>query len=77
MMTEHEIHVTAYAGYKANERLMSFVVDDQCLDVRDILSRWVEPDKDFFKVMADDDKIYTLSWNRKSDVWRIEKISKK
>jgi len=24
---------------------------------------WAEPEKDFFKVIADDDKEYTLSWN--------------
>ncbi len=76
MMTEHEIHVTAYAGYKGNERPLSFIVDDQCLEVRDIISRWAEPEKDFFKVIADDDRVYTLSWNRKSDLWLIEKISK-
>ncbi|MFA4909760.1 MAG: hypothetical protein WC649_01740 [Desulfobacteria bacterium] len=44
------------------------------LEVRDIISRWAEPEKDFFKVIADDDKAYTLSWNRQSDLWLIEKI---
>ena len=67
--------VTAYSGYKANERPLFFTIDDQRLEVRDIICRWVEPDKDFFKVIADDDKVYTLSWNRKSDLWLIEKIS--
>jgi len=70
----HYCKVTAYSGYKANERPLSFTIDDNMLEVRDIISRWAEPEKDFFKVIADDDKAYTLSWNRQSDLWLIEKI---
>jgi predicted acetyltransferase len=69
--------VTEYSGYKANEKPLSFTIDDQRLEVRDIICRWVEPEKDFFKVIADDDKVYTLSWNLKPDLWFIEKISEK
>jgi len=70
---EYHCKVTAYSGYKANEMPLSFTVDDNKLEVRDIICRWVEPEKDFFKVIADDDRVYTLSWNRKSDLWLIEK----
>jgi hypothetical protein len=74
-MSGHYIKVTAYSGYKGNERPLSFIIDDQRHEVRDIVSRWAEPDKDFFKIIADDYKVYTLSWNRKSDLWLIEKTS--
>jgi hypothetical protein len=76
-VTGHYCKVNAYSGYKANERPLSFTIDDKRLEVRDLISRWAEPEKDFFKVIADDDKVYTLSWNRKSDMWLIEKISEK
>jgi hypothetical protein len=69
--------VTAYAGYKANERPLSFTIDEQRHEVLDIISRWAEPEKDFFKVIADDGRVYTLSWNRESDMWIIEKIAEK
>ncbi|MDY7038404.1 MAG: hypothetical protein SV375_19880 [Thermodesulfobacteriota bacterium] len=75
-MIGRDIKVIAYSGYKANERPLSFTIDDQRLEVRDIMGRWVEADKDFFKVIANDNKIYTLSWNRETDLWFIEKISK-
>jgi hypothetical protein len=75
VVDRHYCKVTAYAGYKANERPLYFTVDDIRHEVRDIISRWAEPDKDFFKVVADDGRIYTLSWNRKSDIWIIEKIT--
>ena len=73
-MIRHCSKVTAYSGYKPNERPLSFTVDNQRLEVRDIICRWVEPEKDFFKVIADDDKEYTLSWNRESDLWFIETV---
>ncbi|MFH2011749.1 MAG: hypothetical protein ABIJ37_03440 [Pseudomonadota bacterium] len=53
-MTGYYTNVTAYSGYKANERPLSFTIDDQRLEVRDIVCRWAEPEKDFFKVIADD-----------------------
>jgi len=70
------IKVIAYSGYKGNERPLAFIADDKRYEVRNILSRWAEPDKDFFKVIADDGKVYVLSWNRESDEWIIEKFLK-
>jgi hypothetical protein len=75
MMAVYYCKVTAYSGYKANERPLYFTVDDIRLEVRDIISGWVGPEKDFFKVIADDGRVYTLNWNRKSDLWFIEKIT--
>ena len=76
-MIGHYIKVTAYSGYKGNERPISFELGDQVHEVRDIISRWREPGKDFFKLITDDNNVYTLSWDRKSDMWLMEKISKK
>ncbi len=76
-MIKHPIKVTTYSGYKANERPSSFTIGDQRLEVRDIISMWVEPEKDFFRVIAEDQKVYTISRHRKSDLWSIEKISEK
>ena len=137
-MDRHYCKVTAYAGYKANERPLYFTIlptvlnayldspvpgpdlalnaqrmaqsarrkynmrartissaragkpgnddlevlersntDEQRHEIRYIISRWAEPEKDFFKVIADDGREYTLSRNRKSDMWVIEKITEK
>jgi hypothetical protein len=71
-MSEKHIKVTAYSGYKENERPLSFTADEQRREVRSIISRWAEPDRDFFKVIADDGRVYILSWDRKSDQWFME-----
>lgn len=69
------IEVKAYSGFKGNERPLSFIVMGLDKKVLNILDRWLGPDKDYFKVLADDGMIYTLSWNRETDAWNIEKIS--
>lgn len=72
-----KIEVTAYGGYKGDERPISFIVNNQKIKVIEILERWIDPDKDFFKILAEDSRIYTISRERKSDEYRIERISEK
>ena len=44
------IIVTAYSGYKTNERPKSFLVDEDWYDIASIEDRWLEPDFEYFKV---------------------------
>jgi hypothetical protein len=66
------IKVIAYSGYKGNERPLSFIAGDLRHEVRSIISMWAEPEWDCFRVIADDERVYTLRWNRKSDQWTME-----
>lgn len=68
-----KIEVSAYSGYKGNERPLYFEIDGSKKEVLDIIDRWVEPDRDCFKVLADDKRIYTLSLDREEDIWYLEK----
>ena len=68
------IEVVAYSGYKANERPISFKWGDQVLGIINIIDRWYGADHDYFKVQADDGKIYIIRWDRYLDVWSLEKI---
>jgi hypothetical protein len=42
-----EIEVTAYSGYKANERPLCFVFGHSKMIIKRIMKRWVEPRQDF------------------------------
>ena len=64
--TPKRIEVVAYSGYKANERPISFTVDNREVEVRDITDRWYDVEHDNFKVLGDDGKIYLLRWKRTS-----------
>ena len=71
------IKVHAYSGYKANERPTAFVVDDGRYNVTHIIDRWYGEEHDYFKVLADDGKIYLLKWHRITDTWVLEKVMEK
>jgi len=68
------IEVSAYSGYKANERPIYFLLDSQRLEVKEILDRWYGEEHDDFKVLADDGKVYLLRWQRYFDVWTMVKV---
>ena len=70
-MMPKEITVTAYSGYKANERPFSFEVDGRKHMVTSIADRWYGEDDDYFKVVADDGKVYIIKWNRLLDRWLL------
>ena len=71
------IEVVAYSGYKANERPLYFLLGHQKLTVQNIIDRWHGVKHDYFKVMADDGKVYFLKWHRILDLWVLEKIIEK
>jgi hypothetical protein len=72
-----QIKVEAYSGYKADERPLYFVLDNLRLEVREIIDRWYGEEHDYFKILADDDKIYLVCRNRTSDLWTLEKTMEK
>ncbi|MBW1850825.1 MAG: hypothetical protein JRJ15_05225 [Deltaproteobacteria bacterium] len=65
----NKIDVVAYSGYKANERPVHFVLDDQKKVVKKILRQWYGQDHAYFKIVADDGLVYLLKWHRLSDSW--------
>jgi hypothetical protein len=68
-MAPKEITVMGYSGYKANERPLSFEVEGLKHRVTSIADRWYGEDADYFKVVADDGKVYLIKWNRSVDRW--------
>ena len=72
-----KIEVTAYSGYKANERPLSFTFDDRTLEVRDIIDRWYGVEHDYFKVLAGDGTVYLIRWNRLRDLWFLVRVYEK
>lgn len=68
------IRVSAYCGYKDNERPLAFWWQNRRMVVAKILSAWKEPNYDGFKIIADDGNPYLLRWERISDQWQLKKI---
>ena len=68
------IKVTAYSGYKVNERPLHFVLEGRRVDVEEVQDRWYGRDDDFFKVLGNDGRVYLIKWNRALDAWGLEKV---
>ena len=55
-----KIIVQTYAGYKGDERPVSFSREGRTFQIMEIVDRWYDPDHNSFKVIADDGKTYLL-----------------
>ena len=68
------LKVECYSGYKADEKPVSFLLDDRKLMVEKIIDQWRGPELEYFKVLADDGKGYLLARNHEHGEWALEKI---
>ncbi len=66
------ILVTAYFGYKANERPEPFSVDEDLFDIAEVEDRWHEPDAEYFRVRTADSKRYILRYSELVDEWTLQ-----
>jgi len=68
------IQVSCYSGYKANERPINFTVRGRKLIVEEIMDRWYGLNHSYFKILANDQKIYLIKYDQDEDLWTLEKI---
>ena len=68
------IHVSCYSGYRADERPVNFSLRGRKLVVEEIIDRWYGPHNSFFKVLADDKRVYLIKYDQDDDLWTLEKI---
>jgi hypothetical protein len=66
--------VRCLAGYRADERPLSFLVVDDEIEVRTVLESWREPDYLFFKVEAEDGRVYVLRHHEYEDSWEASQV---
>lgn len=67
-----KVTVSAYSGYKANERPCRFVLEGHAYEVVEILDQWYGPDSHYFKVQANDQNLYILRYHSDRDEWTLE-----
>ncbi len=63
--------VRCLAGYKANERPISFLVGKNEIKIAIIVKSWREPDYTYFTVETDDRRVYQLRCNEHEDFWEV------
>ena len=54
------INVECYAGYRAEETPVRFYLGERCIEVTEVIDRWLDPAHRYFKLRGDDHGIYIL-----------------
>ncbi len=68
---EFEIEVSCYSGFRYGERPITFKLLNRTFTIEEILDQWYGPDYLYFKVRADDGKIYLMKYDRGKDQWYL------
>ena len=65
------IRVECYAGYRAEETPVRFYIGERCIEVTEVLDRWLDPEHRYFKLRGDDQGIYILRYSAEQDRWAL------
>jgi len=68
------IQVECYSGYRAEERPLAFHVEGERRVVDRVIDAWAGEDHNYFKLLADDRKVYLIRYDRAEDFWSLEKV---
>lgn len=68
----NEIHVECYAGFRADERPVRFVLRGREFEVQELDGRWYSPDASYFRVRASDGNYYVLRHDEAQDFWTLD-----
>jgi|GEM_PF-263637 hypothetical protein len=67
-----EIRVECYAGHRADERPLRFVIRGREFLVHEIDGRWYSPEASYFRVRADDGNYYVLRHDETQNSWTLD-----
>jgi hypothetical protein len=68
--------VRCLAGYRANERPISFLKAGRDMEIRSILDSWGEPEYLYFKVETKDGGVYELRHHEFEDLWETRESAR-
>ncbi len=66
------IQVECYAGNRADERPVRFMLRGRAYEVRDIQDQWYSPEARWFRVRAGDGNFYVLRHDEQRDQWSLD-----
>jgi len=67
-----EIRVECYAGRRADERPLRFVLGGREFQVEQLDGQWYSPEATYFRVLADDGNYYVLRHDETQDSWTLD-----
>jgi hypothetical protein len=70
-MPEISIVVECYAGYRYPERPLAFQIRGRNYKVEKMMDRWYGEEAHYFKVLAQDQRVYLLCYRPGQDAWTL------
>ena len=70
-INDSSIRVECYAGYRAEETPVRFYLGKRCIEVSEVLDRWLDPSHHYFKLRGDDKGIYILRHSISEQRWEM------
>jgi hypothetical protein len=67
-----QILVECYAGHRADERPLRFVIRGRQFLVSEPDGQWYSPQATYFRVRADDGNYYVLRHDEAQDFWTLD-----
>jgi len=71
MKSDQSVKVECYAGYRSEETPRRFYLGERCVEVIEVVDRWLDPVHRYFKLRGDDKGIYILRYSTNEDVWEM------
>lgn len=66
-----KVEVECYSGYRGEETPLRFHLGARCVEVDEVLDRWLAPDHRYFKVRGDDGGTYILRHDEIDARWEL------
>jgi len=66
-----DLHVECYCGYRGEETPRRFWLGQRCVEVCQVLDRWLAPDHRYFKLTGDDNGLYILRHDPYGNKWEL------
>ena len=66
-----EVRVECYAGHRGEETPRRITIAGRTVEVLEVIDRWYEPDRRYFRLRGDDDTMYLLRHDEHEERWEI------
>jgi hypothetical protein len=67
-----EMRVECYAGYRADQRPIRFILRGHIFEIAEVQDQWYSPGAIYFRVRAEDGDYFVLRHDQAQDVWSLD-----
>jgi len=72
----NNFQVSCHAGYKGEERPLSFEFAGKKIHIRKVLRQWRDEAHDYFKILSSERDKFLLSYSRQNHIWEIRILNR-